>query len=84
MSNDKNETFLKVRKIIADVLNMDEESIKMESKIIDDLGAESLDIITLLMEFEDEFSSQIPDEDAEKMVTVSDTVDYIIEKTSKK
>jgi acyl carrier protein len=81
MDERSNEIFLKVKKIIAEVLNIEEEKITMESKIVADLGAESLDIITLLMEFEDAFNSKIPDEDAEKLVTVSDAVEYIKQKT---
>ena len=69
--------FIKIKKIIADVLNIDEEQILMNSKIIDDLGAESLDLVTLLMEFEDEFNSKIPDNDVEKLITVKDVVNYI-------
>lgn len=82
MDEKSNEIFLKVKKIIAEVLNIEEEKISMESKIVADLGAESLDIITLLMEFEDAFNSKIPDEDAEKLVTVSDAVEYIKQKTA--
>ena len=69
--------FVKIKKIIADVLNIGEEKILKNSKIIDDLGAESLDLVTLLMEFEDEFNSKIPDSDIEKLVTVNDVVNYI-------
>ena len=69
--------FRKIKKIIADVLNIDEEKILMNSKIVDDLGAESLDLVTLLMEFEDEFNSKIPDNDVEKLITVKDVVNYI-------
>ena len=68
----------KVKKLIAEVLNIDAEKINAGSKIIDDLGAESLDIVTLLMEFEDTYQMKIPDEDAEHMLTVNDAVDYIM------
>jgi len=74
------DVFIKVKKLIANVLNIDEEKISIDSKIIDDLGAESLDLVTLMMEFEDEFNSKIPDEDAEKLLTVKDTVNYIYNK----
>jgi acyl carrier protein len=67
----------RVRGVIAEVFRTEEEEISMETKFIDDLGAESLDIITLLMEFEDLFGKKIPDEDAEKLVTVGDAVKYI-------
>lgn len=71
------EIFEKVKKIIAEVLNIDEEKILIDSKIVDDLGAESLDLVTLLMEFEDEFNRKIPDNDVEKLITVKDAVTYI-------
>jgi acyl carrier protein len=72
------EVYAKVRKVIAEVFKKDESELKLETKIIDDLGAESLDIITLLMEFEDTFERKIPDEDVEKLVTIGDTVQYIM------
>ena len=78
----ENEIFEKVKKIIVDVLRIDAEKVTLNSKIIADLGAESLDIITLLMEFEDEFKSKIPDQDAEKLVTVENIVKYIAEKAN--
>lgn len=74
----KNEILLKVKKLIAEVLNIDENKINDNSKIIEELGAESLDIVTLLMEFEDAFKMKIPDEDAEKLLSVNNIVDYII------
>jgi acyl carrier protein len=72
------EVYAKVRKVIAEVFKKDESELKLETRIIDDLGAESLDIITLLMEFEDTFDRKIPDEDVEKLVTIGDTVQYIV------
>jgi acyl carrier protein len=72
------EVYAKVRKVIAEVFKKDESELTLETKIIDDLGAESLDIITLLMEFEDTFDRKIPDEDVEKLVTIGDTVQYIV------
>ncbi len=80
MDEKSQDVFIKVKKLIANVLNIDEEKISIDSKIIDDLGAESLDLVTLMMEFEDEFNSKIPDEDAEKLLTVKDTVNYIYNK----
>lgn len=80
MEDTKNEIFLKVRKIISEVLNLDESKIDNKSKLVDDLGAESLDIITLLIEFEDKFNRKIPEEEAQKIVYVSDIVDYIEQK----
>jgi len=72
------EVYAKVKKVIAEVFKKDESELKLETRIIDDLGAESLDIITLLMEFEDTFDRKIPDEDVEKLVTIDDTVQYIV------
>ena len=72
------EVHSKVKKVIAEVFKKDESELTLETKIIDDLGAESLDIITLLMEFEDTFDRKIPDEDVEKLVTIGDTVQYIM------
>lgn len=68
----------RVKKVIAEVFNTDEGKITMETRFVEDLGAESLDIVTLLMEFEDEFDRKIPDEDAEKLTTVGDAVSYIL------
>jgi len=69
--------FEKVRKIIAEQLGIDEEEITLESSFIDDLGADSLDIVELIMALEEEFDLEIPDEDAEKIVTVGDVVEYV-------
>ena len=71
------EIFDKVKKIIVDKLGVAEANITLESSFIDDLGADSLDIVELIMALEEEFDIEIPDEDAEKVVTVSDVVDYI-------
>jgi acyl carrier protein len=73
-----NDVYAKVRKVIAEVFKKDESELTLETRIVDDLGAESLDIITLLMEFEDTFDRKIPDEDVEKLVTIDDTVKYIM------
>lgn len=69
--------FEKVRKIIADQLDIDADSITYESSITDDLGADSLDVVDLVMSFEDEFGVEIPDETVENIRTVSDIVRYI-------
>ena len=69
--------FEKLKEIIIDVLNVSEEDIKMETTFVDDLGADSLDIAELVMELEDEFEMEIPDEEAEKILTVGDALDYI-------
>ena len=71
------EIFEKVKKIIVEQLGVAETSITMEASFIDDLGADSLDIVELIMALEEEFDTEIPDSDAEKVVTVGDVVDYI-------
>ncbi|BAY14468.1 acyl carrier protein [Nostoc sp. HK-01] len=73
----QNETFEKVKKSVADQLSVDEEKITAQSNFIDDLGADSLDLVELVMAFEEEFEIEIPDEAAEKILTVQDAVDYI-------
>lgn len=69
--------FDKVKDIIVDQLGVDEEEIKLEASFIDDLGADSLDIVELIMALEEEFNLEIPDKEAEKIATVGDAVDYI-------
>ena len=71
------EIFEKVKKIIVEQVGVAETSVTMEASFIDDLGADSLDIVELIMALEEEFDMEIPDEDAEKIVSVSDVVDYI-------
>jgi acyl carrier protein len=70
----------KVIAIVSEQLNIPKEDIKLESAFVDDLKADSLDIVELVMEFEDEFGIQIPDEDYEKIRTVGDAIKYIQEK----
>lgn len=69
--------FEKVRKIIAEQLGIEEDEITMESSFIDDLGADSLVIVELIMALEEEFDLEIPDSEAEKITTVGDVVEYI-------
>ena len=73
------EVLEKVKEIIVEQLGVSESSITMEASFIDDLGADSLDIVELIMALEEEFDMEIPDSDAEKVVTVKDVVDYIKE-----
>ena len=73
------EVFEKVKAIIVEQLGATEASVTMEASFIDDLGADSLDIVELVMALEEEFNIEIPDSDAEKVVTVGDVVDYIKE-----
>ncbi len=66
-----------VKAIIVEQLGVDEADVKMESHFVDDLGADSLDTVELVMKLEEDFDIEIPDEDAEKIQTVRDAVDYI-------
>lgn len=75
--------FDKLKEIIADKLSVNENEITMESTFIDDLGADSLDIVELIMALEEELEMEIPDEDAEGFKTVGDVVEYITEHTEK-
>ena len=69
--------FEKLRDIIVEVLNVDESEVKMESTFVDDLGADSLDVFQIIMRLEEEFDIEIPNEEAEKIVTVGDAVEQI-------
>ncbi|MBI4208305.1 MAG: acyl carrier protein [Deltaproteobacteria bacterium] len=69
----------RVRKIVAKQLGLQEDEITLDKAFIDDLGADSLDIVELVMAMEEEFGIEIPDEEAEKIQTVKDVVDYITE-----
>ncbi len=73
------EVFEKVKSIIIEQLGVADTAVTMEASFIDDLGADSLDIVELIMALEEEFDIEIPDADAEKVVTVSDVVEYIKE-----
>ncbi|EIW18059.1 MULTISPECIES: acyl carrier protein [Pelosinus] len=70
-------TFDKVKQISVEQLGVDEADVTMDSTFIDDLGADSLDIVELIMAFEEEFNIEIPDEIAEKIKAVKDAVEYI-------
>lgn len=72
----------KVKKMIVEQLGVAENEVTDEAKFIDDLGADSLDIVELIMALEDEYGIEIPDEDAEKIVTVGDAIRYIEEHLS--
>ena len=72
----------RVTKVIVDRLGVEEGDVKMEASFRDDLGADSLDVVELVMELEDEFDMEISDEDAEKIGTVGDAVNYIEGKVS--
>ncbi|ASQ30907.1 acyl carrier protein [Campylobacter avium LMG 24591] len=70
-------TFDDVKAVVVEQLSVDGDSVKMESKIIDDLGADSLDVVELIMALEEKFGVEIPDSDAEKLVKIEDVVNYI-------
>ena len=72
----------KVKKIVADHLGIEESKVNEESSFIDDLGADSLDTVVLVMAFEEEFGSEISDSDAEKILTVGDAVKFIENKAN--
>jgi len=74
----------KVKSIIAEQLGVKPEEVTPEASFVEDLGADSLDTVELVMALEEEFGIEIPDEDAEKMTTVGDAVKYIEEKIAKK
>ena len=69
----------RVMKIVCEKMNMKPEQVAPETSFVNDLGADSLDVVELVMEFEEEFSIDIPDEDAEKIQTVGDAIKYVEE-----
>ena len=73
------EEFERVKSVIVDQLGVDEDAVTAEASFVDDLGADSLDIVELIMGLETEFDLEIPDEEAEKIRTVGDAVNYIKE-----
>ncbi|HIH2762685.1 MAG TPA: acyl carrier protein [Candidatus Azoamicus sp. MARI] len=78
------ETFDRIKNLISEHLDVDEGKIVLEASFADDLGADSLDIVELIMAFEENFEIEIPDEDAQEILTVKDVVDYVDDKVSKK
>ncbi|MFH2131523.1 MAG: acyl carrier protein [bacterium] len=79
MSVERSEVESKVIAIIVEQLGIEESEVKLESNFIDDLGADSLDTVELVMAFEEEFDLEIPDEEAEKITTVGSAIDHIVE-----
>ena len=67
----------RVKKIIIEQLGVKEEEVKSEASFVDDLGADSLDTVELVMALEEEFDTEIPDEEAEKITTVQEAIDYV-------
>jgi acyl carrier protein len=76
----ENEIFDRVKKIISNQLGIEEGTIEMGSSFVDDLGADSLDTVEMVMAFEEEFGAEIPDKDVEKIKTVGDAVKFLYEK----
>lgn len=79
---DLSTVFERVSKVVVDRLGVDESEVKLEASFRDDLGADSLDVVELVMELEDEFDMEISDEDAEKIATVGSAISYIEGKIS--
>ncbi len=79
---DLSTVFERVSKVIVDRLGVDESEVKLEASFREDLGADSLDVVELVMELEDEFDMEISDEDAEKIATVGNAISYIESKIS--
>jgi acyl carrier protein len=75
-------TYDRLKKIVVEQLGVDEDEVKPEASFVDDLNADSLDLVELIMSLEEEFQTEISDEDAEKIRTVGDAVEYIDERTS--
>ncbi len=78
-----NEIEARVKKIVVEQLGVKEDEITTEASFVDDLGADSLDTVELVMVLEEEFETEIPDEDAEKIVTIKDAVNYIVGRMEK-
>lgn len=70
-------TFDDVKSVVVEQLSIDADAVKMDSKIIEDLGADSLDVVELIMALEEKFGIEIPDSDAEKLIKIEDVVNYI-------
>jgi len=76
----KEEILSKVKAVVAEKLNVGEDQVTEDAKFVEDLGADSLDQVELIMALEDEFALKIPEEDAEKLLTVGAAVDYVLKK----
>jgi acyl carrier protein len=76
----KNEIEARVKKIVTEQLGVKEDEVRPEASFVDDLGADSLDTVELVMALEEEFETEIPDDDAEKIITINDAVNYIVDK----
>jgi acyl carrier protein len=80
---DEAKIFDQVKKVVVDQLGVSEDEVKREASFVDDLGADSLDTVELVMALEEAFGIEIPDEEAEKIKTVGDTVNYILSHSKK-
>jgi len=78
-----NEIETRVKKIVVEQLGVKEDEVTVDASFVDDLGADSLDTVELVMALEEEFETEIPDEDAEKIVTIKDAVNYIVGRMEK-
>jgi acyl carrier protein len=78
-----NEIETRVKKIVVEQLGVKEDEVTTDASFVDDLGADSLDTVELVMALEEEFETEIPDEDAEKIVTIKDAVNYIVGRVEK-
>ncbi len=78
-----NEIETRVKKIVVEQLGVKEEEVTTDASFVDDLGADSLDTVELVMALEEEFETEIPDEDAEKIITIKDAVKYVVERLEK-
>jgi len=76
-NTEKSDNYEKMKEIIIHKLGVDENKITKEAKFVDDLGADSLDTVEIIMEFEEEFEVEIPDEDAEQLTTIQKALDYV-------
>lgn len=81
---EREELLKKIKAIVADKLSISEDQVTEEASFIDDLGADSLDTVELVMALEDEFTMDIPDEEAEKLTTIGRAMDYVLTRLSKK
>ncbi len=83
MTMKQNEIESRVKKVVAEQLGVKEGELTSTASFVDDLGADSLDTVELVMALEEEFETEIPDEDAEKIVTIQDAVNYIVNRMEK-
>jgi len=83
MTMKTNEIETRVKKIVVEQLGVKEDEVTTDASFVDDLGADSLDTVELVMALEEEFETEIPDEDAEKIITIKDAVSYIVGRMEK-